>query len=95
MGNTGSLCCDGDNSREIKQVRQVVTTSSTAFTARELVQQHSGAESNILRPFAFDQGTGGQALKAKVATKLQVRARSTETTTKPTLVVLSTETTSS
>lgn len=55
MGNQvgGGLCCDGDNSREIKQVRQVAPAPKAAFETRTL-QQHSQSRINgkLLQPFA-------------------------------------------
>jgi hypothetical protein len=55
MGNQlgGGMCCDGDNSREIKQVRQVAPAPKTAFETHSL-QQHSQSRTDgkLLRPFA-------------------------------------------
>ena len=58
MGNQiGGMCCDGDNGREIKQVRQVAPAPKAAFETHHLqqLQQHSGSRtqgSSVLHPFA-------------------------------------------
>lgn len=71
MGNQlgGGLCCDGDNSREIKQVRHVAPAPKTAFETRSL-QQHSQsrADGKLLRPLAssLENNSGAAARKSSL-----------------------------
>lgn len=56
------MCCDGDNSREIKQVRQAAQQPKTAFDTYTVPNQtHSlGVDGNeILRPLAHARHNGG------------------------------------
>lgn len=70
MGNSLS-CCEGDNSREIKQVRQVAPApQKPAFDSFSL--HHSGSDSGVLRPLAGNV-LGGGLRPSKVASTRTAR----------------------